>query len=175
MKAFNEQKKKRKYIEFLLLQYIHYHLILGIMIVCLMVFNATFNNISVISWRSVLLVEETGGPRENHRPVASQVSDKLYHIMLYTSPFLRFKPTTSVVICTDCIGCCKSNYHTITATTTSGCNDTTFSWYDPYHNWVSEWLLFKAKWAIFSYIMMRTSCIQWDGNDGPFVLCQPSL
>ena len=34
--------------------------------VCLMVFNATFNNISVISWRSVLLVEETGGPGENH-------------------------------------------------------------------------------------------------------------
>jgi hypothetical protein len=33
-----------------------------------MVFKATFNNISVISWRSVLLVEET---RENHRPVAS--------------------------------------------------------------------------------------------------------
>jgi hypothetical protein len=25
-----------------------------------MVFNATFNNISVILWRSVLLVEETG-------------------------------------------------------------------------------------------------------------------
>jgi hypothetical protein len=33
-----------------------------------MVFNATFNNISVILWRSVLLVEETG---ENHRPAAS--------------------------------------------------------------------------------------------------------
>ena len=29
--------------------------------------NATFNNISVISWRSVLLVEETGVPVENHR------------------------------------------------------------------------------------------------------------
>jgi hypothetical protein len=29
------------------------------------VFNTTFNNISVISWRSVLLVEETGVPREN--------------------------------------------------------------------------------------------------------------
>ena len=40
-------------------------------LVCLMVFNATFNNISVISWQSVLLVEEIGGPRENHRPVAS--------------------------------------------------------------------------------------------------------
>jgi hypothetical protein len=36
-----------------------------------MVFNATVNNISVLSWQSVLLVEETGVPRENHRPVAS--------------------------------------------------------------------------------------------------------
>jgi hypothetical protein len=36
-----------------------------------MVFNATFNNIAVISWQSVLLVEETGVPGENHRPVAS--------------------------------------------------------------------------------------------------------
>jgi len=32
--------------------------------------NATFNNISVISWRLVLLVEETGGPGENQRSVA---------------------------------------------------------------------------------------------------------
>jgi hypothetical protein len=31
-----------------------------------MVFNATFNNISVISWWSVLLVEETRVPGENH-------------------------------------------------------------------------------------------------------------
>ena len=38
--------------------------------VCIMVFNANFNNISVISWRSVLLVEETGVPGENHQPVA---------------------------------------------------------------------------------------------------------
>jgi hypothetical protein len=36
-----------------------------------MVFNATFNNISVISWQSVLLVEENGVPGENHRPVTS--------------------------------------------------------------------------------------------------------
>jgi hypothetical protein len=34
-------------------------------------FNATFNNISFISWRSVLLVEETGVPGENDRPVTS--------------------------------------------------------------------------------------------------------
>jgi hypothetical protein len=46
-----------------------------------MVFNATFNKISVISWRSVLLVEENGVPGENHG--LSQVTDKIYHIMLY--------------------------------------------------------------------------------------------
>jgi len=46
-------------------------------VVWIMVFNATFNNISIISWRSVLLVGESGLLGENHRP------DKPYHIMLY--------------------------------------------------------------------------------------------
>jgi hypothetical protein len=46
----------------------------------------------------------------------SQVTDKLYHIMLSTSPWWRFELTTSVVIGTDCIGSCKSNYHMLTAT-----------------------------------------------------------
>jgi hypothetical protein len=47
----------------------------------------------------------------------SQVTDKFYHIMLYTSPWSKFKFTTSVVIGTDCIGNCKSNYHVIMTTT----------------------------------------------------------
>jgi hypothetical protein len=42
-----------------------------------MVFNATFNNISVILWWSILLMEETGVPRENHRPVTSHDTDEL--------------------------------------------------------------------------------------------------
>jgi hypothetical protein len=42
-----------------------------LVVVVVMVFNATFNNISVILWWSILLVEETGVPRENHRPAAS--------------------------------------------------------------------------------------------------------
>jgi hypothetical protein len=46
-----------------------------------MAFNVTFNHISVISWWSVLLVEKTGVPGENHR--SSQITDKLYYIMLY--------------------------------------------------------------------------------------------
>ena len=36
-----------------------------------MVLNATFNNISAISWRLDFLVKETRVPRENHRPVTS--------------------------------------------------------------------------------------------------------
>jgi len=37
----------------------------------------------------------------------------VYHIE-YTSPYAGFKLTTSVVIGTDCIGRCNTNYHTIT-------------------------------------------------------------
>jgi len=47
----------------------------------------------------------------------SQITEKLYHIMVYTSPRTRFELTISVVIGTDCIGSCISNYHTNTATT----------------------------------------------------------
>jgi len=46
--------------------FFHYFLSMGMLRV--MVFNATFKNISIISWRSVLLLEETG---ENHRSTAS--------------------------------------------------------------------------------------------------------
>jgi len=47
-----------------------------------MVFKATFNNISVISWRSVLLVEEIG---ENHWSVASHWQT----LMLCILPWVR--------------------------------------------------------------------------------------
>jgi len=46
-----------------------------------MVLNAAFNNISVIWWWSILLVDETRVPGENHRK--PQVTDKLYNIMLH--------------------------------------------------------------------------------------------
>jgi len=48
-----------------------------------MLFYAIFNSISVTSWRSVLFVEETRVPGENHQPATSDVTDKLCHIMLY--------------------------------------------------------------------------------------------
>jgi len=49
-----------------------------------MVFNATFNNFPVISWRSVLLVEETGVLREDHRPVASHSQALSYNVVSIT-------------------------------------------------------------------------------------------
>jgi hypothetical protein len=49
--------------------------------VMVMLFNATVNNISVISWWSMLLVEEIGMPRETND--LSKVTDKLDHIILY--------------------------------------------------------------------------------------------
>ena len=51
----------------------------------IMVLNATFNNISVISWRSVLLEEETGVLGENHRNVASH-RQTLSHNMVSSTP-----------------------------------------------------------------------------------------
>jgi hypothetical protein len=45
------------------------------------VFNATFNNISVTSWWSVLLMEETGGLGESHRPVASHWQTLSYNVV----------------------------------------------------------------------------------------------
>ena len=53
--------------------------------VSVMVFNSTFYNISVISWQSVLLVEETGVSSENQQPVASHWKT-LSHNVVWSTP-----------------------------------------------------------------------------------------
>ena len=66
-----------------------------------MVFNATFNNISVTSWRLVLLVEENGVPGKNNRSVASHLHT-LSHNVVSSTPR---HPIISTVI--------PLNFHTI--------------------------------------------------------------
>ena len=63
--------------------------------------NATFNNISAISWRPVLL--------EDPPPPQVTVNFITYCCIGYTSPWWWFGLTTLMII-----GSCKSNYHTIT-------------------------------------------------------------
>ena len=82
-----------------------------------MVLNTTFNDISIISWWSVLLVEETGVPGVNYRPVASHWQTLLCCInysLIVLSKVVEFERTTLMIIDTDCNGRCKSNYHMIT-------------------------------------------------------------
>jgi hypothetical protein len=79
-----------------------------------MVFNATFNNISVISWRSVLLVEETG---ENHWPCRKSWQTLSHNVVSGT--WLGIKLPMLVVIGAYCIGSCKFSYHMVTTTMAS--------------------------------------------------------
>jgi hypothetical protein len=142
-----------------------------------MLFNVSFNNISIISWRSVLLAEETGVPGENHRPVASHW--QFYHIMLYRVhlAWAGFELATLVVKGTDYIGSCKSNYHPITTTTATPNHKNNHTWCNIIwtmrwktkikdHNWRLTWLcianldihalfvfkqIFEKKIAFYSY------------------------
>ena len=69
-------------------QYVVYHhdlhVTLSYHMLVFTVLNATFNNISAISWRSVLLVEETGVFGENSRPVASHRQTLSHNIVSST-------------------------------------------------------------------------------------------
>jgi ABC-type dipeptide/oligopeptide/nickel transport system permease subunit len=91
------------------------YLINYIFVLCLFVwlcFKATFNTISVISWRSVLLVEETGVPGENRRPVTSQWQTLS---QCCTPRTHRDSNSQHHMIGTDYTG--RSIYHTNTTTT----------------------------------------------------------
>jgi hypothetical protein len=65
-----------------------------------MTFKATFNNISVISWQSVLLVEETGVAGENHWHVASHWQTlSLYTPRKIIVTYAHFQHCAQVLFC----------------------------------------------------------------------------
>ena len=83
----------------------------------------------------------------------SQVTDKFYHILLHISPWSRFE-ITSVVISTDCIGSCKSKYHTVTATTDP----------PPFKN---IYVHYQYNWELFNY---GNLCLTFVNNLPTFIV-----
>jgi hypothetical protein len=79
-------------------------------VVLFMVFNATYNNISAISWRSVLLMGETGIPGENHPPVVKSLTHLSHNVESSTSRHER--DSNSQHKCCFCVSLFPTNMAT---------------------------------------------------------------
>ena len=160
-------------------------------------FNTTFNTISVISWRSVLLVGETGIPGENHRPVASHWQSLSHNVVLSTPRHdITNEETQLYALCifnnNDCISIYLIYYCDETSTqrnnlgiyTISLLNITTFHITD--NTQCQNSMLFDARlllhciivylytlsrslnfWPVFKYVF-----IQSEVNDFPVLIVQ---
>ena len=73
--------------------------------------NATFNNISTISWWPVLLVEETGICKDNHPSVTCYWQTLPHKVVSFTPCMSRATIELKIAV-----NFCQSNYHTIAAT-----------------------------------------------------------
>jgi hypothetical protein len=66
-----------------------------------MVFNVTFKSISVITWQSVLLVQETGVHGENRQPVTSHLQTNIVYLYIIYISILVFSSATFIQRTTD--------------------------------------------------------------------------
>ena len=106
--------------------------LLVIMVMVVLVFNATFNNISVISWWSVLLVEQNRSTRRKLSTCRKSLTNFItWYCIEYTSP----ERDSLVMKSTDSIGSCQSNHYTITTTTV------------PYNYGTCSSLLYWRQWC----------------------------
>jgi hypothetical protein len=118
-----------------------------------MVLNTTFYNISVIKWRSVLLVEEAGIPNENHRSykfylvfltkVRLRVCVALFFVS-WVWPFCTDDFVRSYVVFCDFDGCLVSTRDSSDRTTV-------------FYFWFSVELVFPCYFIVFQLIHLRLS------------------
>jgi hypothetical protein len=85
-------------------------------------------------WRSILLVEETGIPGENHRPVTSNWQT-VSHNDISSRHYMNGVRTHNLSG-----DCCKFNYHSITTTM------------DPISDWYTQ--LFLLNWEESNYALV---------------------
>ena len=139
-----------------------------------MVFNATFTIISVILVGQFYLERKPEYPEKTTN--LPQVTDKLYHIMLYQIhlTWVGFKLTTLVGIGTDCTGSCKSNYHTIMTMTAPYYFYINFKWCwicsHPEYSWNT------ARWALaeYSWNTSRWALAEYSWNTASWALAEYS-
>jgi len=93
-----------------------------------MVFNATFNNISVITWQSVLLVEKTEYPEKTTD--LSQVTDKLYNKCVRALGQIVFLHETNLIKLTIHLkSLCKLDLKIFVGKKPPSCLSTSFSFF----------------------------------------------